>query len=159
MKVIRTPRAKFELEEFLRRPLVAHLATTCDQGARDNPVWFLWEDQCIWIVAEPRVNTFQTRIARNPLVAVGLVDFEPIQGTMQHVSIRGRAEIVPWDEARGNRLFLRYFSILKGWKPSMADRDDETVTEREAKYVFIKVNPESVAMRDSEYRRQVLGLE
>lgn len=158
MEIIRTPRAKFDLDDFLRRPLIAHLATSCEKGARDNPVWFLWEDGAIWILAERGVNTFQERVAKNPSVAVGLVDFNPTLGTMEHVSIRGQARIVPWDERRASRLFSRYFSLLQGWDSRLEEKQTATGETRESKYLFIRVNPETIAMRDSEYRRQVLGL-
>jgi hypothetical protein len=33
-------RAEFNLDEFLSRPLYAHLAHNSDQGPRESPVWF-----------------------------------------------------------------------------------------------------------------------
>ena len=40
----------FDINEFLSRPLFAHLATMSDDGPRESPVWFLWEDDAIWLI-------------------------------------------------------------------------------------------------------------
>lgn len=62
MKIIRGKRS-FDLDSFLEKPLFAHLATTSEEGARDSPVWFLWQDNCLWIIGTPE-DTFPSRIEK-----------------------------------------------------------------------------------------------
>ena len=40
----------FDLDEFLSRPLFAHLATASEQGPRESPVWFHWDGHYLWII-------------------------------------------------------------------------------------------------------------
>ena len=40
----------FDIDEFLNRPLIAHLSTSSDTGPQHSPVWYLWEEQKIWLV-------------------------------------------------------------------------------------------------------------
>ena len=40
-----------KLEDFLARPLFCHLGTLSEDGPRVSPLWFLWEDGAIWIIA------------------------------------------------------------------------------------------------------------
>ena len=44
----------FTPEEVLCRPLMAHLASGSPEGPRDSPLWFLWEDEAIWLIATSR---------------------------------------------------------------------------------------------------------
>lgn len=37
----------FDVDAFLARPLVAHLATA---GPAVRPVWYLWEERAFWIL-------------------------------------------------------------------------------------------------------------
>ena len=43
-----------DVVEFLARPLIAHLATASVDGPRNSPVWFLWEDEAIWLIGKTR---------------------------------------------------------------------------------------------------------
>src|SRR5882672_7211922 len=43
-------RPVFDLDEFLSRPLYAHLAHSSEHGPRESPVWFHWDGQAIWII-------------------------------------------------------------------------------------------------------------
>jgi hypothetical protein len=97
-----------ELDEFLARPLFAHIATVVDGAPRDSPVWFLWEDEAIWIIASRATDTFPDRIEREPRCAIGIVDFDPARGLVQHVGFRGRATVEPFDAERAGRLLRRY---------------------------------------------------
>jgi hypothetical protein len=92
-----------ELDEFLARPLFAHIATVLDGAPRDSPVWFLWEDEAIWIIASRATDTFPDRIEREPRCAIGIVDFDPACGLVQHVGFRGRATVEPFDAERAVR--------------------------------------------------------
>src|SRR5271170_3732230 len=112
MKLLRDPRAQFDLDEFLSRPLMAHLATGSARGARESPLWYLWEGRALWFIVEEGFNTFHHRVLARPRVAIGVVDFDPIAGRLQHVGVRGRAAVVPWDDARASRLLRRYYRQL-----------------------------------------------
>ncbi len=50
MRLIRDRPRSVELDEFLARPLFAHLATVVDGSPRESPVWFLWEHNALWII-------------------------------------------------------------------------------------------------------------
>ena len=47
----------FEIEDMLCKPLMAHLSTVDDGAPRDSPVWFLWEDSCLWIFGTSKVRS------------------------------------------------------------------------------------------------------
>jgi hypothetical protein len=156
MKVMRSDRAKFDLDEFLARPLLAHVATASEEGPRDSPLWFLWEEQSLWLIAEIGYNTFQERIDRDPRVAVGIVDFDPRAGTLQHVGIRGTARVEPWNEGRAARMLARYYWKLEGYRGAdVASFGTQKVTGR-FPMSFVQVRPETVVLRDTGYRDHVL---
>ncbi|MGI0072159.1 MAG: pyridoxamine 5'-phosphate oxidase family protein [Thermoplasmata archaeon] len=116
MRITRDERAQFDLDEFLSRPLLAHLATGSEDGARESPLWYLWEDGAFWFVVEQGYNTYHERASRQPNVAIGLVDFDPRSGRLQHVGVRGRASIAPWDDDRASGLLRRYYRHLDGYE-------------------------------------------
>ena len=61
--------AIFDLNEFLARPLFAHLEHDSGQGPRESPVWFHWDGQTILIFSE-RDKAKLRHIAQNPRVAL-----------------------------------------------------------------------------------------
>ena len=69
--------AIFELDEFLSRPLYAHLAHNSEQGPRESPVWFHWDGQAVWIIGG---TTFPANLKRDPRCALGIVDWDPATG-------------------------------------------------------------------------------
>ena len=87
-----------ELEEFLARPLFCHLGTTSAEGPRVSPLWFLWEDGAIWIIATLSNKTFPDRIKEDPRTAVSIVDFDSETGRVEHVGLRGHATVEPFEE-------------------------------------------------------------
>lgn len=138
-----------DLEKFLARPLFAHLATASENGPRDSPVWFLWEEGALWVIAVLSENTFHERIRRDPRCAVGIVDFDRESGLVQHVGFRGKATLQPWNVERAKRLLARYLG------------EDETKWHRERfleglddpnNQLFVKFEPETVVVRDQSYR-------
>lgn len=148
MKILPDASARFALDEFLARPLFAHLATSSSHGPRDSPCWFLWEGGALWIIGEPRVNSYLTRIREDPRVAVGIVDFRVATGSVQHVGIRGTASVQPWDIARARRLLSRYLGDdPAAWDPLRFLPNLEMGRDR----VFVKVVPETVVLRDQSY--------
>jgi Pyridoxamine 5'-phosphate oxidase len=143
------PTRSVDIDEFLSRPLFAHLATTSDRGARDSPVWFLWEDSAIWILCSLSTDTFPRRIQRDPRCAIGIVDFDRASGLVQHVGLRGRAAVEPFDAGRAVRLLARYLGADQGtwderFRATLRNEDDEAL---------IRFVPESIVARDQSYDR------
>jgi hypothetical protein len=40
----------FDPAELLTKPLMAYLATDSPNGPRSSPVWFLWEEDAVWLI-------------------------------------------------------------------------------------------------------------
>jgi nitroimidazol reductase NimA-like FMN-containing flavoprotein (pyridoxamine 5'-phosphate oxidase superfamily) len=146
MRVIRDRPTSIDLDEFLSRPLFAHLATTSDNGPRESPVWFLWEQNAIWILGSRRTDSFPARIERDPRCAIGIVDFDLTTGLVQHVGFRGRATVQGLDTEREKRLLGRYLgSDEERWDTRFRESlgDPETV--------FVRLEPETAVARDVSY--------
>ncbi|HEX7998128.1 MAG TPA: hypothetical protein VF528_07030 [Pyrinomonadaceae bacterium] len=138
--------ARALLEELLSRPLFAHLATGSLMGPRESPVWFLWEDEAVWIIGNYRTDSFPARIEREPRCALGIVDFNRQTGLVQHVGFRGHARLLPHDRERLQRLLSRYLGALpEDWDERfykiLGDED----------YVFIRFEPETAVVRDQSF--------
>jgi pyridoxamine 5'-phosphate oxidase-like protein len=134
------------LDQVLSRPLFAHLTTASEQGPRESPVWFLWEEEAIWIIGNYQSDTFPKRIEREPRCAIGVVDFDIVTGLVQHVGFRGRARLEPHEEARMKRLSRRYLGEREPqWDPRfvavLGDRD----------WVLVRFVPETAVVRDQSY--------
>lgn len=148
MRVIRDSPKSVDLEEFLARPLFAHLATGSEDGPRESPVWFLWEDGAIWIIGNRRTDTFPERIEQEPRCAIGIVDFDPSKGIVHHVGFRGRATVESFDTGRVLRLLRRYLGENeKTWDP----RFDWSM--KDPGYVLVRFRPETAVARDQSYAR------
>jgi hypothetical protein len=144
-KVSAGDRVLFELEEFLSRPLFAHLAHNSDQGPRESPVWFHWDGQAVWIIGG---TTFPANLRRDPRCALGIVDWDPATGLCQHVGLRGRAEVLPFDPALAKTIFRRYFGSEEAdWDRRFAD-----VFTGEHGLEMVRILPETVVMRDQSYQ-------
>jgi hypothetical protein len=146
VKVIADRPHTVDLDEFLARPLFAHLATLAPEGPRTSPVWFLWEGECLWIIGSDRTDSFPHRLRRDGRCAVGIVDFDRARGIVQHVGIRGHATIEPFDADRARRLLARYLGEDQSrWDP----RFRETLTDPDN--VLARVVPDTVVARDVSY--------
>jgi hypothetical protein len=134
------------IEDVLSRPLFAHLSTASDEGPRESPVWFLWEEGELWIIGNRKTDSFPNRIAREPRCAVGVVAFDPATGLVRHVGFRGRAYLEPHDAGRMKRLLGRYMGDdAAGWDARFAAIvDDED-------YGFVRFVPETAVARDQSY--------
>lgn len=140
--------AEVDLDQFLERRLIAHLTTASDNGSRHSPVWFLWEEGSLWILANTTKRSFPDRIERDPRCAVGVVDFDPETGRLQHVGFRGRATVESLDPDRAERLLGRYFQTSKDeWNIERFGDPQEWGDEM----VFIRFRPETVVVRDQSY--------
>jgi hypothetical protein len=146
MKVIADRTRTVELDEFLTRPLFAHLATLAADGPRDSPVWFLWEESCLWIIGSDRTDSFPSRLRRDGRCAVGIVDFDRSSGLVQHVGIRGHASVQQFDAERAQRLLARYLGEdHRRWDKRFLD------TLGDPDNVFVRVVPDTVVARDVSY--------
>ena len=154
MQIVRETGSHFDLGEegarqlladLLSRPLFAHLATASEEGPRESPVWFLWEDGALWIIGNYSTDTFPRRVEREPRCAVGVVDFDPATGLVQHAGFRGRARLTPHDPARMERLLTRYMGGRGRWDARFVEILDD------ADYVFVRFEPETVVVRDQSY--------
>src|ERR1044071_332606 len=144
MKIVRETGSHFDLDEdaaqrlmneVLRRPLFAHLATASQRGPRESPIWFLWEDEAIWIIGNQRTDSFPSRISAEPRCALGIVDFDLAKGMVQHVGIRGRARLEPHDRDRMERVFTRYLGERSRWDSRFVKILDDV------DYIFIRLEP------------------
>jgi hypothetical protein len=149
VKVIRDRPKSVELDEFLARPLFAHLVTASEEGPRDSPVWFLWEDGAIWIIGSRRSDTFPARLEHEARCAIGIVDFDRKEGLVHHVGMRGHATLEPFEADRARRLLTRY---LGNKSESWDRRFRETLGDPDN--LFVRVVPETVVARDTSYERR-----
>jgi hypothetical protein len=136
---------EFDVDGFLARPLMAHLATGSDEGARDSPLWFLWEGGAMWFIGTSR-DSFPHRIAQDRRCAVGVVDFDLARGRLLHVGMRGDGEVVPLDHDRLYRLLRRYLGEDRdSWNP---DFRRSVVDGLE---LMVRLVPVSIVARDQSY--------
>jgi hypothetical protein len=134
-----------EVDTFLARPLFCFFAQRSGHGPRLSPLWFLWEEETIWNVARLSDRSYPERVNEYPRSAVAVVDFDPATGRVEHVGMRGRATIEPYDSGRADRLFEKYLGGQKtDWPEMFVDFDTD-------EYRFIKFEPETVVARDQSY--------
>jgi hypothetical protein len=139
------PGVLFDLEEFLARPLYAHLAHAADDGPRESPVWFHWDGQAFWIIGG---TTFPANLKRQPRCALGIVDWDLATGRSHHVGIRGRAEVLPLDPVMARTIFRRYF----GPDESEWDQRFAEVVTGESGLEMVRITPETAVIRDQSYK-------
>lgn len=135
-----------DLDDFLDRPLFCFLASSTKQGPRVSPLWILWEDKYIWIIADTKTKTYARRVEEDPRAALAIVDFEPRTGLVQHVGMRGKATLEPFDEDRANRLLGKYL----GEDNEQWDQD-RFAGPWDERWQFIRFEPETVVARDQSY--------
>ena len=150
MKVIRDRPRSVDVDQLLARPLFAHLATASDEGPRESPVWFLWEDGAVWIIGSRVTDTFPRRIEREARCAIGVIDFDRSIGRVQHVGLRGRATVEAFDAGRARRLLTRY---LGEDESSWDARFRATLSSHGKDDVLIRFVPETAVARDQSYER------
>lgn len=135
-----------DLETVLDRPLFCFFGTASPEGyPRISPLWYLWEDECIWIIADTVEKSYTTRVERTPETAAGIVDFEPTAGRVYHVGMRGRSTIEPMDEGRANRLLERYLG------PDREKWDARFTSLDSGRWGLIRFDPETVVARDQSF--------
>ncbi len=135
----------FDVDAFLERPLMAHLATTSNEGPRESPVWFLWERGALWLVGNDR-DSFPKRIRLEPRCAVGIVEFDLERGVLRHVGIRGTGAVEPLDPELLYRLLSRYLGPEQAaWNPRFRVAVIDWLT------LMVRLEPTSVVARDQSY--------
>jgi len=135
----------FDLEEFLSRPLYAHLAHDSADGPCESPVWFHWDGRAIWIIGG---TSFPANLKRQPRCALGIVDWDLASGRSHHVGIRGQAEVLPFDGVMARTIFRKYFGPDdRDW-----DRRFDDVLSGELGLEMVRITPDTVVMRDQSYR-------
>lgn len=155
MKIVQETGSHFDLgedaarslmEAVLSKPLFAHLATASEDGPRESPVWYLWEDEALWIIGNYKTDSFPRRIEREPRSAIGVVDFDAATGLVRHVGFRGHARLEAHDAARMKRLLKRYMGEPERWDARFLEiLDDED-------YIFIRFEPHTAVVRDQSYQ-------
>ena len=135
----------FDIDEFLTQPLMAHLATMSQYGARESPLWFLWENASLWLVGNSR-DGFPRRLRQDPRCAIGIVEFDLGSGVLRHVGIRGIAEILPLEKERLRRLLNRYLGDDETRWDSMFQQNVIDKLD-----LMVRVIPEAIVARDQSY--------
>ena len=135
----------FDIDEFLAQPLIAHLASMSQDGARESPLWFLWDDASLWLVGNSH-DSFPRRLRQDPRCAIGIVEFDLASGVLRHVGIRGVAEVLPLERQRLHRLLSRY---LGGDETRWDAKLRQNVIDKLD--LMIRVIPEAIVARDQSY--------
>jgi hypothetical protein len=117
--------------------LYAHLAHGSEDGPRESPVWFHWDGRAFWIIGG---KSFPANLKREPRCALGIVDWNPATGRSQHVGVRGRAEILPFDTSMVKTIFRRYF----GPEERAWDKRFDDVFTGELNLEMVRITPETV---------------
>ncbi|MBB6450815.1 nitroimidazol reductase NimA-like FMN-containing flavoprotein (pyridoxamine 5'-phosphate oxidase superfamily) [Geomicrobium halophilum] len=143
MEIIRGSNS-FDLNEFLKRPLFAHLSTiTKDERPRESPVWFYWDNECIWIIGTSS-DSFPGRIKEKPRCAIGIVELDHTTGKVLHAGFRGQATVEPFDQGIAKRLLSRYLGPEEeNWDPRFRNLGDSNI--------FVRFVPETVVVRDQSF--------
>jgi nitroimidazol reductase NimA-like FMN-containing flavoprotein (pyridoxamine 5'-phosphate oxidase superfamily) len=136
----------FDVDSFLGRPLTARIATN---GPTVRPVWFLWEDAAFWVLTGPWAR-LSGQVRDDPRVALVVDECDVRTGLVRQVIARGRAELLPFDVARGRRKLARYLGP-----------DEARWDERFVRYlyddpalrgtVWLRVRPTSLTAQDLSY--------
>ncbi|WP_394739111.1 pyridoxamine 5'-phosphate oxidase family protein [Natronococcus roseus] len=134
-----------ELEAFLARPLFCFLAQRSDSGPRVSPLWFLWADGIVWIIAQLEGRSYPERVQQDPETALAIVDFDATTGRVEHVGMRGRASLESYHEVVAGRLLEKYLGTRReDWPATFVDLDPDA-------YRLLEFTPETVVARDQSY--------
>lgn len=146
MDIIETS-IEVSIESFLDRTLFCFLATIDEEVSRVSPLWFLWEDESIWIIAN-RQKTYPCRVEQNQRTALAIVDFDQETGSVEHVGMRGQASLQEHDPARVERLLSKYLAPHPNeWdRPFFGDP-----YEWGDEMIMIRFDPETIVARDQSY--------
>ncbi|GAB4185859.1 MAG: hypothetical protein Tsb0015_03180 [Simkaniaceae bacterium] len=143
MNIIR--QKDFELDVVLQKPLMAHLSTVEVDEPRDSPVWFIWEDECMWIFGTSE-DSFVRRLKEEPRCALGVVDFDLDKGILRHVGVRGTSQIAKIDEDCLHRFVSKYLGKdREKWNEWFVKNIVDPLD------VMVKITPKSMIAKDVSY--------
>jgi hypothetical protein len=97
----------FDLAGFLRRPLIARLATSSENGPRVRPIWYLFDEAGFWWITG-RWSSIDATLRRDPRVELVVDTCDLERGEVLQVRARGRAELRPFDPGRAQAWGERY---------------------------------------------------
>jgi hypothetical protein len=97
----------FDPDLVLNLPLMANLATVSEDGPRNAPVWYIWEDAALWMLGNEGSSSVQ-RLLRDARCAVEIVHYDNARGVLAHLGLRGRATVEPMSPPRFRRLLHKY---------------------------------------------------
>jgi hypothetical protein len=145
----------FDPDLVLDLPLMANLATVSDDGPRNAPVWYIWEDAALWMLGNEGSSSVQ-RLLRDARCAVEIVHYDNARGVLAHLGLRGRATVEPMSPPRFRRLLGKYLGPDEAsWNPwfigTVARIDDPEGR-------FIRLAPDSVFTNNVSYFRTGPGL-
>lgn len=147
MRIVRESGRSADLEDVLRLPLFAHLASTSTLGPRVSPVWFLWEDNVIWVIGNRRTDSFPARIQNDGSSAIAVVEFDPAGGVVRHVGLRGTARVTAFDQGRARRLLRKYL----GADEDRWDHERFVQPLRDPDNILVRFAPDTIVVRDQSY--------
>lgn len=104
----------------------------------------MWRDEALWVIGGA---SFPTNLERDPRCAVGIVDFDPTTGLVQHVGLRGTAAVLPLDPQVVTLIFGKYMGDDQdAWDPRFLPsvRGEENVP-------MIRITPDTVVVREQSY--------
>jgi nitroimidazol reductase NimA-like FMN-containing flavoprotein (pyridoxamine 5'-phosphate oxidase superfamily) len=135
--------AGFDVEAFLERPLVAHVAAA---GPSVRAVWFLWEDAAFWWLT-CGWGRLPSILKADPRVALVVDTCELESGTVRQVAAEGDAEIYQLDACRARRLLQRYLGPDQArWPEACKHSSFHDPATR-----LIRLEPSSLRARDLSY--------
>lgn len=97
----------FDINTVLNKPLMAHLSSLGNSGPCSSPIWFIYEENKIWLFGLD-TDSFIKRLIKHNKCALSIVDFNLKNGILQHVGIRGVAIVNDIDEQRLHRFVSKY---------------------------------------------------
>ncbi len=135
----------FDIDTVLSKPLMAHLSTIDKDEPRDSPVWFIWEESCLWTFGMDR-DSFIQRLKQEPHCAAGIVDFEVQRGILMHVGIRGIAKIASVDHERLRRFVSKYLGANSdNWNKWFVTTIVDPLN------VMVQITPKSIVAKDASF--------
>lgn len=142
---LKKKKGDFEIEGVVSKPLMAHLSTVAAGEPRDSPVWFIYEKGCFWVFGRDK-DSFIQRLKKEARCALGIVDFDVQRGILQHVGVRGRAEMGSVDRERLLRFVSKYLgsdSALwnKWFMENIVDPLD----------VMVQIIPKTIVAKDASF--------
>ncbi|MFN2149966.1 MAG: pyridoxamine 5'-phosphate oxidase family protein [Anaerolineales bacterium] len=131
-----------EMAALLAQPLLARLATANPQTQQPHvvPVWFGWEDECLWISAFASTRKVKD-LRRNPRCSV-LIEPNESDAKPQAILLEGAAELItdPRELVREKSIWIytRYLGLegVLAKDPQSWSRDPENT--------IVRLKPEKV---------------